>query len=332
MNKPQALYTFGAEFKDSVYGPVNEAALRALVEIPDTVYTAEMLAADPSPLRDVEILFGTWYMPTVDAAFLAHAPKLKAIFYAAGSIRKFATDAMWERGIIVSSAYAANAIPVAEYTVAAIVFSLKRVWQHAFAARQTGRHLPKHDIPGCYRTTVGLISLGMVGRAVLERLRSLDVRIVVHDPFLTGDAAQQLGVELLSLDQLFREADVVSLHTPLLKETEGMVTGNHFGLMKPGATFINTARGAVVREDEMIAALRQRPDLFAVIDVTIEEPLPATSPLFTLPNVALTPHIAGSQALECRRMGAYMVEELKRYLAGEPLRWQVTRDLAARLA
>jgi len=139
-------------------------------------------------------------------------------------------------------------------------------------------------------------------------------------------------VESVSLDQLFRESDVISLHTPSLPATKGMITGAHFAAMKPNATFINTARGAVVRETEMIEVLTHRPDLQAVLDVTDPEPPKPESPLYTLPNVVLTPHIAGSQNNECRRMGHYMVEELGRYLAGQPLKWQINQELAAKLA
>jgi phosphoglycerate dehydrogenase-like enzyme len=122
------------------------------------------------------------------------------------------------------------------------------------------------------------------------------------------------------------------MHTPWLKETEGMITGEHFAAMKPNATFINTARGAVVREGEMIEMLRERTDLFAVLDVTYPEPPEPGSPLYTLPNVVLTPHIAGSLSGECRRMGGYVVEELKRYLCGEPQLWPISREQAATLA
>jgi phosphoglycerate dehydrogenase-like enzyme len=115
-------------------------------------------------------------------------------------------------------------------------------------------------------------------------------------------------------------------------ETEGMITGEHLAMMKPNATFINTARGAVVREDEMIEVLQQRPDLFAILDVTYPEPPEPGSPLYTLPNVVLTPHIAGSLDNECRRMGKYAVTELRRYLNGEPPLWGITREQAAKLA
>ncbi len=111
-----------------------------------------------------------------------------------------------------------------------------------------------------------------------------------------------------------------------------MITGQHFSTMKEGATFINTARGAVVRENELIAVLQQRPDLFAVLDVTYPEPPEPDSLLYMLPNVVVTPHIAGAMDGECRRMGQYMIGELKRYLRGETLRWGISREQAKLLA
>jgi len=156
--------------------------------------------------------------------------------------------------------------------------------------------------------------------------------VIAYDPFVSAEDAAALGVTLCGLDEIFQRADVVSLHTPWLPETVGMITGAHLAAMQPGATFINTARGAVVREQEMIEVLQQRPDLLAVLDVTHPEPPVTGSPFYTLPNVILTPHIAGSMDNECRRMGRIVVEELQRYLKGEPLRWSISRQQAAIMA
>ena len=154
--------------------------------------------------------------------------------------------------------------------------------------------------------------------------------MLVSDPFMTALQASELGVELVSLDQLFRRSDVVSVHTPLLEETRGLITEPLLDAMKRGATFINTARGAVVCEPAMIDVASRRPDLQFILDVTDPEPPVPQSPLYTLPNVLLTPHVAGSVGTECRRMGRSMVEELRRYVRGEPLKWAVTPELAAR--
>lgn len=328
----KGLYLLNTDAYAKIYGEPERAAIAELVEIVAPPQTIDSVAAHPGVLADVDVIFSGWGMAKVDADFLAAAPNLKAIFYGAGSVRGFVTDALWERGIVVTSAYAANAVPVAEYTLAAILFSLKHAWYYIIGAKQTGAYPPRKPSPGGYGSTVGLISLGMIGRMVAERLKAFDLRVIAYDPYVSVEAGVALGVEMVTLDELFRRADVVSLHTPWLPETEGMITGAHLAAMKPGATFINTARGAVVREAEMIAVLQQRPDLYAVLDVTYPEPPVPGSPLYTLPNVVLTPHIAGSMDAECRRMGQYMIAELRRYLAGEPLRWAITRERAQIMA
>ena len=158
------------------------------------------------------------------------------------------------------------------------------------------------------------------------------MRVIAYDPFVDEATAAKLGVTLVTLEALFAQSDVVSLHTPWLPETVGLITGELIASMKPCATFINTSRGAVVWEEEMLDVLAARPDLQAVLDVVWPEPPAPESRLFDLPNVVLTPHIAGSMGAECHRMGRYMIDELDRYLAGEPLRWGITREKAAILA
>jgi phosphoglycerate dehydrogenase-like enzyme len=187
-------------------------------------------------------------------------------------------------------------------------------------------------VPGAYGATVGVVSLGKIGRLVCLRLLSHDLDILAHDPYVSEEYARQMGVRLCGLEEMFAVCDVVSLHAPLLPETRGMIRGAHLRAMKRDATFINTARGALVNEEEMIEALRERPDLRVVLDVTWPEPPPPDSPLYDLPNVTLTPHVAGSQGPECRRMGRYAIEELKRFLKGEPLRWRVTKETARIMA
>jgi phosphoglycerate dehydrogenase-like enzyme len=127
----------------------------------------------------------------------------------------------------------------------------------------------------------------------------------------------------MSLEELFESSEVVSLHAPLLSETEGMVLGSHLASMKRNATLINTSRGAIVREAVMVETLEERPDLWAVLDVTHPEPPEPGSRLYDLPNVVLRPHIAGSLGSECRRMGRLVVDELRRYVAGESLEHEI---------
>lgn len=328
----KGIYILGSGALDLIYGPDERARIAELLEVYAAPQTNESIVRNPSLLADTEILVSGWDGPCMDENFLAIAPKLRVVFYGGGSIRDIVTDASWKRGVRITSAYAANAVPVSEYTLAMVLFSLKYGWQCALTVKREGKLPPRSPAPGCYGSTVGLVSLGMIGRLVRERLRPFDLRVSAYDPFVTTQTTKELGVEMVLLERLFREADVVSLHTPWLPETEGMITGVHFTSMKQGATFINTARGAVVREQEMIDVLRQRPDLMAILDVTHPEPPVDVSPLYTLQNVVLTPHIAGSMGLECRRMGRCMVEEIQRYIEGKPLQWEITQQRAAILA
>ncbi len=316
-----------------IYGPQEREDISKLIDIYAPPQTRETIKNNPEVLRDADVIMSGWGGPKMDEDFLAAAPNVKALFYGAGSVKGLVSDAAWERGIIVTSAYAANAVPVAEYTLSQILFCLKRGWQMAMMIKRDGAYPhPRPTVPGAYRTTVGIVSLGMIGRKVCELLKNFDMKVIAYDPFASAQDAAELGVELCSLDELFARSDVVSLHTPWLKETEGMITGAHFESMKEGATFINTSRGAVVNEPQMIDVFNKRPDLFAVLDVTYPEPPQPGSPLYTMPNVILTPHIAGSMDLECNRLGRYMVEELQRYLNGEPLKWNITKERAAIMA
>jgi phosphoglycerate dehydrogenase-like enzyme len=212
------------------------------------------------------------------------------------------------------------------------LFSLKRGWHFAFSARRKKALPGRGQVPGAYGSTVGLVSLGMVGRLVRERLRPFDLRVAAYDPYVTSEEARVLGVDLMSLEDLFASSEVVSLHAPLLPETEGMILGSHLASMKWNAALINTSRGAVVREAEMVEVLEERPDLWAVLDVTNPEPPEPGSRLYNLPNVVLTPHIAGSLGSECRRMGRLVVDELRRFVAGVPLEYEITRERAALMA
>lgn len=328
----KGLYILDPLWLRPVYPDELDRELAAHLTFVGPPQSARSIRQDPGLLADVEVIFSSWGMAPLDAGFLANAPRLRAVFHGAGSIRYFVTAESWARGIVVSTGHEINAVPVAEYTLAAILFGLRHGWHHASAARTNGKFSTDRSFPGSYRSTVGLISLGAVGRLVCEHLRRGDARVIAYDPLCSPARAKALGVELVGLEEIFRRAEVVSLHTPLLPETKGLIRGTHFSSMKPGATFINTARGAVVCEAEMIAALQLRPDLQAVLDVTELEPPSPNSPLYRMTNVVLTPHIAGTCEQEAGRLGRAMADEFHRWRRGETLRYAVTEEQVARLA
>jgi phosphoglycerate dehydrogenase-like enzyme len=336
MSKLKGLFVIEPNWFDLIYSPKDRARLRPRLDFPDHAISPGEIQQNLHLLKDVDLLFSGWWGTKLDQTLLNAAPRLQAVFFGGGSVRKVVSDEFWNRAIPLSTAAAANAVPVAEFTFAQIIFSLKHVWGYARELQSTRRYISYQPegrrAPGAYKSTIGIVSLGLIGRRLREMLRMLDVRVLAYDPYVTGDEAEALGVELVPLDVLFKQSDVVTLHTPLLNETEGLVTGAHIASMKHGATLINTARGPIIREDEMIEVLRQRLDLFALLDVTVEEPLSPDSPLHSLTNVFLTPHIAGSMDGECCRMGEYMIDEAERFLNGETLQWEITRESAAILA
>jgi phosphoglycerate dehydrogenase-like enzyme len=333
MNKPKGLFALEPPFFNLVYGGENLRQLQDLVDISGPGFAREQIMARPELLRDVELLFSGWGAPSFNRTFLDAAPRLRAVFHAAGTVRPLVTDEFWDRQVTLTHAAAANAVPVAEFTLAQIILSLKRAWWHIREIKRTLAYPDRYSEvaygPGAYGSVVGIISLGRIGTLVREKLRGLDVRVIAHDPFLAPERARQLEVELVSLEEIFRRSDVVTLHTPLLPETERLIGGRHLASMKRNATFINTARGRIVDEKEMIDVLIRRPDLFALLDVAWDEPPPKDCPLYTLPNVVLTPHIAGSLHDECRRLGRFAVEEAERFLSGRTLHWRMTREQIA---
>lgn len=333
--RPTVVLAMVPHFTNELFTAAHLARLDAVAEVPDreplTVF-ADARAAALLPRADV--LLTGWGCPPLDTAALAAAPRLRAVVHAAGTVKLHVTDACWERGLAVSSAAAANAVPVAEYTVAAILFANKQVFrlQRRYQAVREFRLWPL-EAPGLgnYRKVIGIIGASQVGRRVLDLLRAFDFELLLHDPYVGADEAAALGARWLELDALLAAADVVSLHAPALPATHHMLDRRRLALLRDGAVLINTARGWLVDGDALTAELvRGRID--AVLDTTDPEILPADSPLYDLPNVFLTPHIAGALGRETERLGAHAIAEIERYARGEPFQYPVRRDELERLA
>ncbi|MFF7182207.1 NAD(P)-dependent oxidoreductase [Streptomyces sp. NPDC008121] len=271
-------------------------------------------------LAEAEILLTCWGAPPLTATVLDRAPRLKAVVHAAGSVKHHITDACWERGLVVSSAAAANALPVAEYTLAAILFAGKGVLDAALRygrVRGDEAWTAESATTGNYRRTVGLVGASRIGRRVIELLRPFDFEVLLHDPYVDAAEAARLGVEGTGLDDLCARSTIVSVHAPQLPATHRMIGAAQLAAMPDGATLVNTARGSLVDETALLAHLRTG-RLRAVLDVTDPEVPPPDSPLYSLPNVLLTPHVAGSLGNELHRMADHALAEVARYGRGEP--------------
>ncbi|MGX9885509.1 hydroxyacid dehydrogenase [Streptomyces sp. NPDC002276] len=334
---PAALLAFAPPFLPGLFPPPTLRRLQELVRVDADL--AVMDFHDPAmadPLADTEFLITGWGCPPIDEDVLHKAPKLRAVLHTAGSVRGIVTDACWARGLAVSSAASANALPVAEYTLAAVLFAGKDVFGLRERYRTDGSHPRFVDFAGDaglgnHGRGVGIIGASRVGRRVLELLRPFDFRILLSDPYTTAAEAQGLGAELVPLDTLLRDSDIVSVHAPLIPETRGMLDRRRLALIRDGATLINTARGALIDPEALTEELTSG-RLRAVLDVSEPEPLPADSPLHQLPNVFLTPHVSGSAGNELERLGRTAVEEVARLTAGLPLAHPVSRSDLARIA
>ena len=315
---------------ERIYSSNQRADIKQLIDVSAGCHSSTSVRDRLDILKDIDIILSGWGGPRMDQSILDAAPNLKAFFYGAGSVRGIVTPEFWEAKIPITSAAAMNAIPVAEYTLSQILFCLKLGWQHnQHCVERTSTPLPVH---GAYKSTVGLISFGAIARLVRNLLKHHDIEVLVYDPFVDQHTAKEWDVELVSLDEIFERSVVVSLHTPDLPETKGMIRREHFAAMPQWASFINTARSATVCHSDLCEVLSKRPDLWAVLDVTEEASDREYGRLVELQNVTMTPHIAGSTGRECHRMGQLMVDELKRFLNGEPLENQITEEQARLMA
>ncbi|MEU1369281.1 hydroxyacid dehydrogenase [Streptomyces sp. NPDC005803] len=336
-NRPRALLAMGPGIAGRLLAARHHTRLAALTRT-DTRLVAHDLA-DPAPevaaaLAEAEVLFTCWGATPLTAPVLAAAPRLRAVVHAAGSVKHHITDACWERGIAVTSAAGANALPVAEFTLAAILFAGKRVLgsaQRYRTLRTAHDWLTELDGTGNYRRTVGIVGASRIGRRVIELLRPFDLDVLLYDPYAGEAEAARLGVRLTTLDDLCAHSSVVSVHAPQLPETHHLIGAAQLAAMPSGATLINTARGSLVDEDALLAELTGG-RLHAVLDVTDPDLPVASSPLYDLPNVLLTPHVAGSLGNELHRMADQALDELERFASGRPFADPVCGDALSRSA
>ena len=312
----QAAWDALAAFAEVVHHPGQEAAAKD-----------DLLALLPA----ADGCLTSWEVARLDADVLAAAPRLRAMAHMGSSVGRFVSDALWERGIQVTSAGPALALDVAETTLGLMIVGMKRIWPLGQHVRDGGwresAYWPSRELHG---KTVGIVGASHVGRHVIELLRPFGVQVLLYDPYVTEEEAAQLGAEKVEMDELVSRADVVSLHAPGKPETHHLLSAERLALMKDDALLINTARGTLIDETALVDELAKG-RFFAFLDVTDPEPPAADSPLRQLDNVVVTPHLAGCIE-DCGRMGEMAVEELRRFFAGEPPLYRVAPDMMARIA
>lgn len=335
MDKVVIAVTIGKSHYPRMFSPEAWTALESFAEVihhpgDEPAEKEELISA----LENADGCLTSWGVAQLDADVLAAAPKLKAMAHMGSSVKRFVSEAFWEREIHLTSAGITLAKTVAETTLGLMLVGQKRIWPLGEHVREGGwRDSPVWDrwySKELFRKKVGIIGASNVGRHVIKLLEPFDTTILVYDPYLDEKEAANLGVIKMELNELLEQADIVSLHTPANKETYQILNAEGLKLMKDDALLINTARGTLIEEQALIKELNQG-RFFAFLDVTDPEPPDLGSPLRKLPNVVVTPHIAGCID-NCNQMGELAVEELRRFFNGEPSIYQITKEILERIA
>lgn len=335
MSKPTVAVTIGRSYYERMF---SQEAWKTLEGFAEVIHHPGQEPAGKEDLLvllpDSDACITSWGVAGFDADVMAAAPRLRAMAHMGSSVKRYVSDAFWERGMHLTSAGITLARDVAETTLGLMIVGQKRIWPLGQHVRDGGwRDSPTWDrwsSRELFRKEVGIIGASNVGRYVIELLKPFEVTALLYDPFVSEEEATKLGATKLELDVLLRRADVVSLHAPANDQTRHMLNAEGLALMKDDALLINTGRGSLIDEASLIAEL-SKGRFFAFLDVTDPEPLADDSPLRTLENVVVTPHIAGCIE-NCNRMGELAVEELRRFFAGEPAVYQITPELLTRIA
>lgn len=331
--KPVAVFVSTDEKINNAYNTKTKESLFSKLDFLPGVYGREEIIN--GRCKDAEYIFSTWGMAKLSEEEIAeYLPKLKAVFYAAGTVRYFALPFL-NRGVRIFSAWGANAVPVAETVVSEIILADKGFFHtlHNGSGDNWNEHDNGNPHPGNFNTPVGIIGAGMIGTLVIKMLASYKLDIKVFDPFMSEEKAAALNVsKVSSLEELFASCHVVSNHLADNEQTRGMITSSCFDKMADNGVFINTGRGRQVVESDMIKALKEKPSRCAVLDVTFPEPPEKGSELYKMPNVFLTPHLAGSIGNEIQRMGEYMYDEFSAFVENRAVKYEVTEKMLETMA
>jgi phosphoglycerate dehydrogenase-like enzyme len=269
---------------------------------------------DPSALRGFDALIANRERTRFTRELLEQLPDVRIIAQTGNHVSHIDFAAARERGIVVAKASAGYSIGAAELAIGLAIAAMRGIPGNDAAIKRG--EWPTPSTPVLHGKTLGIIGLGRIGRHVTKFGIAFGMRIVAWSPHLTDAAAADAGADRRELDDLLREADVVSIHAPLTKESRGLLDARRIGLMKPTAFLVNTARGPIVDEAALVAALAEQRIAGAGLDVFDREPLPAGHPLTRLPNVVLTPHIGWPTDDGYQRFAEAACDVLLAYLDG----------------
>ncbi|MDF2685117.1 MAG: hypothetical protein K0S55_298 [Clostridia bacterium] len=332
MTKTKIVLLQNKSLTDTIFNKDDFDALSKLGEL-----TFNQRSTNPQPdeiknlIKDADIVITSWGCPKIDKLILNEASKLKLIVHAAGSVKGIVSDEVWNRNIRVTGCAEALGIGVAETALALSISSVKNMWTLSKSTRNGEWNSGRENVREFYNLNIGVIGAGKAGRHYIKLLKNFEVKILLFDPTLDEAQCREMGVEKVSLEDLLKRSDVVSIHAPSIPATDKMLNSTTLALMKDNAVLINTARGTIIDENALVAEL-EKGRLFACLDVTDPEPPVNDHPFRKLPNVVLLPHIAGAVNNGLHRIGKYAVCEITKFLNNESLSGEVNLNNIDKLA
>jgi phosphoglycerate dehydrogenase-like enzyme len=322
----------GARY-DDIFQPDILADLEQSAEVVhndlDRGFTTEELA---ELAKDCDAIVTSWGAPKIDMTIVDAAPNVKIIAHAAGTVKGLIAPEVYDAGVTVTNASSVMATYVGEFALTLTLAMLRTLPRYAYGAqREAWDSIPCAGNETLFGKTVGIIGLSHTGRSFLRLLPPFGCNVLAYDPYCSEERAKELGVKLVSLEELLSSSKVISLHAPITDETKGMLDAEKLKLIPDGAVFVNTARGVLLDQDALARELATG-RFKAALDVTSPEPLPPDHPLRQLPNVIIPPHIAGPATDGRRDMFRCVVDDLKLFWAGKTPKNLVTKEMLARMA
>ncbi|HZO89621.1 MAG TPA: phosphoglycerate dehydrogenase [Chthonomonadaceae bacterium] len=305
-----------------VSDPISEAGIARLREIPG-VEVDVRLGLKPEELKAIIGDYDALAVRSetkVTADILSAARKLQIIGRAGVGVDNIDVTAATQRGIVVVNSPEGNTLAAAELTIA-LLLALARKIPQADASLRAGKWERKKFVgTEVYGKTVGVIGLGKIGRSVAQRMRSFEAEVIAYDPFATPESARRIGVELVSLEELYRRSDFITLHVPLNSETRGMIGSEQLARMKDGVRIINCARGGIIDEQALAEAIHSGKVAGAALDVFGKEPPEPSNPLLCMPENVVTPHLGASTEEAQVNVAIDIAEQIADVLQGKPAR------------
>lgn len=281
--------------------------------------------------KDAEVIMTGWGHPMITGKALENT-KIKLIVHIGGSVADYVNDEVYEKSVRVISGNELFAESVAEGTIAYMMLALRKMPDYVEDMRQGNW---KSDVcpptEGILDQTIGIIGVGAISRILIQMLKPFRVRLKLYSGYpIDEEFLKEHNAVQTSLEDIFATCKIVSLHSSLTERTKGMIGKEHFDLLQDGAVFVNTARGAIIREDEMIEALKEN-RFRAVLDVYCQEPLDVNSPLRTMKNVYCMPHKGGPTSDRAAMITMRLADEVVHFAEGKAIKYEISNEYAKRM-